>query len=116
MAPALVAVFVVNAALIFVCVFCLRRAARNVRKPAINFLQRLRAAYVKQPHKWGLLLPERTNVDAISYDKNIQLTLDTIENIRTGAFAVWPADLAMIAALVPTGGAGLLALLQRLLF
>ena len=45
---------------------------------------------------------------------NAHEALTELRELRTGAYVPWPADLAIIAALIPTGGAGLMALVERL--
>ena len=48
------------------------------------------------------------------YGAKIRLTLDEVTRVNNGAYAQVLQDAAIIALLVPSGGAGLVPLLQRL--
>ena len=118
--PALVVMFVVNAAIILFCVIAIRQAARKVSRRALAELQELKARHLDGSHQWTLPLGSSVLSDplkpASKYGDHIQLTIEEITNIREGAYAPWPADLAVIAGLIPTAGYGLLEIMQRFLF
>ena len=118
--PTLVVMFVVNAAIILFCVISIRQAARKVSRLALAELQEIKARHLDGAHQWNLpfgssALPEPAK-SASKYGDHIQLTIEEITNIHEGAYAPWPADLAVIAGLIPTAGYGLLEIMQRFLF
>ena len=110
--PALVSVFVISAAIIIVTALAIRRAARSVRELAIGKLNRLLQQHSGQSFSWTVERSSRTTRD---YGAKILLAIEEIKDIRTGAYAPFIQDLSLIAALLPTGGYGLLTLLHSLL-
>ena len=116
----LILVFVLNTLMMLGCAFLLRREAGRVRDAAIEQLESLQVKFVEGKHalpasplslSWQFPRPLEP---VAKYNESLRLTLEEIRNLQTGAYAHWPADLALIAALIPTGGAGLIALIQRL--
>ena len=118
--PALLTIFGASAVILLGCAIQLRRSAASVREAALAEMAELQVRFAEGKHG-------RTYVDIAKgvggtlaakwedYDRSLKSIYDEIRAIRTGAFAPWPSDLAVVAALIPTGGAGLIALIQKLL-
>ena len=105
--PALILVFTLNGLMMLGCALMLRREAQRIRDAAVERLESLQVHFAEGKCS--------DFPSAVKYNESLKLTLEEIRNIHTGAYAPWPADLAIIATLIPTGGAGLIVLLQRLL-
>jgi len=116
--PALVGVFALSAAIIFLCAFSIRRAARRVRSAALAELSSLAASFTGRDHAWWVRGAAGVDeyVTSSGYARKLKLAIKDLENFSDGAYAPWPADLAVVGALIPTGGFRLLTLMHRLLF
>lgn len=107
----LICFFLLNGALVLACAVSVRRAAYDVRRDSIDRLTAWEVEHADQPHTWKIGPEEIT---AKNYTANLSRARKQIEAVHTGAYSPLPRDPALIAALIPTGGIGLLAVLQRL--
>ena len=77
----------------------------------MNGLRNRETLFANEKDRWRLAGKEITSE---CYLKKIKATLEEMEGIKVGAYAPLPEDVALLAALIPSGGYGLLAVLQRL--
>lgn len=96
--PGLKFIFIFNFTLTFVCSWCIRRVASKVKADAIH---RMHLAQMSK------------NINP-SDQKRIKHIIKFIDDIKGGAYSSWLLDPTVIGALIPTGGAGLIALLKVL--
>ena len=99
--PLLITIFIFFALLVIACAVILRNAANDIRKDALRQLEGYLHS-LDSDKKGAALEKERT-----------EAVIKEIEAIRTGAYAPLPQSVMIIATLIPTGGAGLLALLGK---
>jgi hypothetical protein len=119
----LAAIFFLNALIIFVPAFAIRRTARKVREAAVRNLQHLQARFVDGHHEWPVpedpskvvtMRKDAGPIKSDSYGDALKLTLDEIQAVNTGAYSGILQDSTVIAALIPSGGVGLVTLLEKL--
>ena len=84
-----------------ICAYLVRIAASKVRDDALAKLREREASLANDPARLSKI--QRVTHD-ILHDPEI----------RVGAYAPWIKDDAVIAVLIPSGGAGILTLLQYL--
>lgn len=92
-------VFLLNFMLTMVCMWCVRRVAAQVRQTAIDDLE----------------ATQMQNADKPQYQKQLAELVAQIRSVRTGAYTSWLHDPSVVGILIPTGGAGLFALIRFLL-
>jgi hypothetical protein len=91
-------IFILNFALTFVCSWCIRRASSKVKSDAIR----------------RMTLAEMHQSDDSGASDRIDRAMKYTDDIRDGAYASWLLDPSVIGTLIPTGSAGLIAILIAL--
>jgi|WetSurMetagenome_2_1015567.scaffolds.fasta_scaffold25694_1 hypothetical protein len=114
----LIIILFLNALFILLCSFWIRHAARRVRHEALKDLtsQTVDLLVPEDSHKWMVWKKDGSNVEikSDSYSKSIERTREEINSISIGAYGRWFLDNSVIASLIPSIGAALLALISYL--
>jgi hypothetical protein len=111
--PALVTVFVISAGLIIISALAIRSAAAEVKSLAKRRLIEVNQGFIG--HEVTLSVGTKATA-RVRYAEKLDNTINEIEGMKGGAFAPLPQDLSILAALLPTGGYGLITLLNKFLF
>lgn len=114
-------IFGLNAIIVFLCAFLIRRAAAQVRKAAVADLQKIELKSMEashKPHTWTVVdeTGHRQTLQATNYAEKVRHLIEEISSVSMGSYTSWIKDSAVQALLIPGVGYGLITLFEKLVF
>ncbi|MEN9574396.1 MAG: hypothetical protein RL514_2251 [Verrucomicrobiota bacterium] len=116
----LVFIIVLCPILTLVVMITLRQAARLARENAIDELTKVQAAYsgvsdsVNGPSFDSTGKPCIGKLQSCNYGDKVRLTIEELQELKVGAYVNWLQDPSVIGILIPSCGAALFVLMQKL--
>jgi hypothetical protein len=92
-------IFIVNFVIAFTCSWCIRRVAAKVKSEAI----------------YNMKLAKNLSCANPELSQRISMAIEYTEGVQRGAYSNWLHNPSVIGTLVPTGSAGLIAIVRLLL-